>query len=400
MGVFKEKRQVQTEEIRDALRMKQQIEMLTRENKSLEQKMYSPYKSFFYPHPDKQAFVQAALDRERIPYRETDNGFEAQECYAEMIRKIESQYKEPPRSLREKLRDEIDRVLMMSLSFDDFLKRLEAEHYEIKRGKYIAAKPENAQHFIRLKSLGTLYNETALRKRLGFKQVYEDDLLQKTEDARQRHLPGYRVLMVMQNYIFYFSEGYFPVRKKNPKGLLTWENDAVLDKLTALNERLNQGATKLSLRRDADLKQQEVEELKEQLKKYDGYVQNDIDLLECARVVFCGKQSPRFTPEQAQDRLAECPRMTSYNWRDWEPHLESLRESRQYTADCLQKAEMELREAIDVLETCEQVLGGSFLQTMAQKELQRRNAETGAVPNGQTDADAPPERVQFTPRRR
>lgn len=400
MGVFKEKRQVQPEEIRDALRMKQQIEMLTRENKSLEQKMYSPYKSFFYPHPDKQAFVQAALDRERIPYRETDNGFEAQECYVEMIRKIESQYKEPPRSLREKLRDDIDRLLMMSQSFDDFLKRLEAEHYEIKHGKYIAAKPENAQHFIRLKSLGTLYNETALRKRLGFKQVYENDLLQKTEAAKQSHAPGYTVLIVMQNYILYFSEGYFPVRKKNPKGLLTWENDAVLDKLTALNEKLNQGATKLSLRRDADLKQQEVEELKEQLKKYDGYVQNDIDLLECAQVVFCGKQSPRFTPEQAKARLAECPRMTSYNWRDWEPHLESLRESRQYTTDCLQKAETELREAIDMLETCEQVLGGSFLQSMAQKELQRRNAETGAVPNGQTDADAPPERVQFTPQRR
>ena len=260
MGVFKEKRQVQPEEIRDALRMKQQIEMLTRKNDSLEQKMYSPYKSFFYPHPDKQAFVQAALDRERIPYRETDNGFEAQECYVEMIRKIESQYKEPPRSLREKLREDIDRVLMMSQSFDDFLKRLEAEHYEIKRGKYIAAKPENAQHFIRLKSLGTLYNETALRKRLGIKQVYENDLMQKTETAKQGRAPGYTVLMVMQNYIFYFSEGYFPVRKKNPKGLLTWENDAVLDKLTALNEKLNQGATKLSLRRDADLKQQEVEE--------------------------------------------------------------------------------------------------------------------------------------------
>jgi len=129
-------------------------------------------------------------------------------------------------------------------------------------------------------------------------------------------------------------------------------------------------------------------------------VQNDIDLLKCARVEFCGKQSQRFTPEQAKARLAECPRMTSYNWRDWEPHLESLRESRQYTADCLQKAESELREAIDMLETCEHVLGGSFLQTIAQKEQQRRNAETGAVPNGQTDTDAPPERVQFTPRRR
>ena len=30
-----------------------------------------------------------------IPYRETDNGFEAQECYAEQIRAIEKQYAAP-----------------------------------------------------------------------------------------------------------------------------------------------------------------------------------------------------------------------------------------------------------------------------------------------------------------
>ncbi len=399
MSVFKEHRQIQPEEVRKALHMKEQIEVLTRKNESLERKMYSSYKSFFYPHPDKQAFVQDALDRERIPYRETDNGFEAQECYVEMIRKIEAQYKEPPRSLRDKLRDDIDRVLMMSRDFDDFLNRLEAERYEIKRSKYIAAKPENAQNFIRLKSLGSWYNETALRKRLGLKQIYENDLLQKTESAKQSRAPGYTVLMVMQNYILYFSEGYFPVRKKNPKGLLTWENDAVLDKLTALNEKLNQGATKLSLRRDADLKQQEVEELKERLQQYDGYIRNDTDLLECAQVLFRGKESARFTPAQARERLNGSP-FSAGNWRELERKIENTKASRQYVAESLNKAEAELREAIDMLETCDQVLGGSFLQTMAQKELQQRNAETGAVPNGQADADAPPERVQFTRRRR
>ena len=395
MSVFKEHRQIQPEEIRKALHMKEQIEVLTRRNEALEQKMYSPYKSFFYPHPDKQAFVQAALDRERIPYRETDNGFEAQECYVDAIRKIEVQYKEPPRSLRDKLRDDIDRVLMMSRDFDEFLKRMEAERYEIKRGKYIAAKPENAQNYIRLKSLGSWYNETALRKRIGLKQAYENDLLQKTEAAK----PGYTVLMVMQNYILYFSEGYFPVRKKNPKGLLTWENDAVLDKLTALNEKLNQGATKLSLRRDADLKQQEVEELKERLQQYDSYIQNDADLLECAQVLFRGEDSARFTPAQALERLNGSP-FSAGNWRELERKIENTKASRQYVAESLNKAEAELHEAIDLLETCDQVLGGSFLQTMAQKELQRRNAETGAVPNGQADADAPPERVQFTRRKR
>ena len=97
--------------------------------------------------------MQAVLDRERIPYRETDNGFEAQECYVDAIRHIEAQYQEQPRSLRDKLRDDIERMLMMSKDFDELLQRLRDAHYEIKQGKYIAVRPENARNYIRLKSL-------------------------------------------------------------------------------------------------------------------------------------------------------------------------------------------------------------------------------------------------------
>ena len=177
-----------------------------------------------------------------------------------------------------------------------------------------------------------------------------------------------------------------PIRRKDPACVLTWKNDAELDRLTALNEKLNQGATKHSLRRDADLKQQEVEALKERLQQYDGYIRNDTDLLECVQVLFRGKDSARFTPAQARERLNGSP-FSAGNWRELERKIENTKASRQYVAESLNKAEAELRAAIDLLETCDQVLGGSFLQTMAQKELQRRNAETGAVPNGQADAE-------------
>ena len=46
------------------------------------------------------------------------------------------------------------------------------------------------------------------------------------------------------------------------------------------------------------------------------------------------------------------------------------------------------------------VLGGSFLQVLERQEDQRRNAESGAVPNGQTDADAPLEPPRMYSRRR
>ena len=123
-AVFREKQRVEPEDIRDALRMKQQIAQLTSINVAMKEQMYSPYKSFFYADDDKRSFVQAALDREKIPYRETENGFEAQECFVDAIRRIEAQYRKQPTSRREKLRDDIDRLLMMSKDFDQLLQRL------------------------------------------------------------------------------------------------------------------------------------------------------------------------------------------------------------------------------------------------------------------------------------
>lgn len=83
----------------------------------LETQQRSPYKSFFYSAPDKQSFVQTKLDELGIPYRETENGFEAQECYVDQIRRLEKQFKAPRTSQREMMRNDIDRLLMQSCRF-------------------------------------------------------------------------------------------------------------------------------------------------------------------------------------------------------------------------------------------------------------------------------------------
>ena len=57
-------------------------------------------------------------------------------------------------------------------------------------------------------------------------------------------------------------------------------------------------------------------------------------------------------------------------------------------------------DAAEWLTAAEQVLGGSFLQVLERHEDQRRNAESGAVPNGQTDADAPQEPPRMYSQRR
>ncbi|MDE5558398.1 MAG: plasmid recombination protein, partial [Ruminococcus sp.] len=154
--------EISAEKIR---RLYEKLKLLEKKNETLEIQKNSPYKSFFYSLPDKQAFVQAKLDEKNIPYRETENGFEAQECYVDEIRKIEKEFK-PTSSIREKIRDDIDRLLMQSASVDELFEKLRKEKYEIKHGKYLAVKSPDSKNFVRLKSLGEHYSEYALRNRI------------------------------------------------------------------------------------------------------------------------------------------------------------------------------------------------------------------------------------------
>ena len=284
--------------------------------------MQSPYVSFFYSNDDKHTFVQDEIQRRGIPFRETENGFEAQQYYTEEIRQIEKQYR-PSRSKRDVMRDDIDRALMQSKDFDEFLVRMEKRKYEVKRGKYLAMRPEFAANFIRVKSLGEFYSEGALRNRLSAKRTYERDLEQRLRQAEETNAPNYRVLKMMHLYIVAFSKGYLPVHKKNPQHILTWKNDAELDRLTSLNEKINQGATLDSLRADMAKKEKAVREIEQTI---EGSNISDPEVA-------------------AKLNIA------------------------------LKFAKQELQEAAGWVTTAEQVLGGTFVQQIGELEKQRRESD-------------------------
>ena len=217
---------------------------------------------------------------------------------------------------------------MQSRSFDELLARLERAHYEVKRGKYIAVKPQNFGTFIRLKSLGEFYSEAALRNRLFEKLAYEQKLVREMEEAKMRNSPNYRVLAMQHYYIISFSKGYLPVRKKNPNRVLSWVNDAELYRLTALNAKINEGATLDSLRADITEKEEAIRRIERTRDGCDDSDQKLIMRLNAALI----------------------------------------------------HAEYELRDAAELLATAEQVLGGTFLQVIGEAERQRR--ESDYIPNG------------------
>ena len=70
-------------------------------------------------------------------------------------------------SYKAKLKTAIDRLIPISTDFEDLLRRLQNEGYEIKQGKYISCRASGQERFTRMKTLGTDYTEEAITARIA-----------------------------------------------------------------------------------------------------------------------------------------------------------------------------------------------------------------------------------------
>lgn len=315
-------------------KMKSELNALHQTVSTLEEQKYSPYKSFFYASDDKLNYMMQQLTAEQIPYHETENGFEAQECYAQRIREIERSYKVPRTTARDRLRDDIDRYALTAKSFKELLQMLNHAGYSIKLGKYIALKHWDGERYIRLKSLGEYYTERALKNRIGHRIQYEQQISAQAEEAKKNNAPNKVVLMTMLQYMEVFVPYGLPAHKRRQDRPLTWVNDAELNKISALNAALNKGETLDSMRRTFT----ELTELER----------------EAAQVVDQYARITRRTPEENEK-------------------MEAARNLHNEMCD-------KLKEAADMLDMAERIAAGTYIQDMVERENEKKYAES--IPNG------------------
>ena len=74
-------------------------------------------------------------------------------------------------SWKQKIRDEIDKLIPTVNSLDELLQTLEEHGYEIKRGKYISIRAPGQERFVRTKTLGDEYIEESLNTRIRYREV-------------------------------------------------------------------------------------------------------------------------------------------------------------------------------------------------------------------------------------
>jgi uncharacterized coiled-coil protein SlyX len=95
-----------------------------------------------------------------------------------------------------------------------------------------------------------MYNELALRNRIQNRGTYEMMINNNLNAVKDKQSLEYRYHLTVRQYVITFKGGRLPARKVRKKEPFTFVNDAELDRLAALNRRINQGATITSLRNE------------------------------------------------------------------------------------------------------------------------------------------------------
>lgn len=365
--------------------LQMRVAQLSAETEALNREKHSPYRAFFYSNNEKQLYVQTELDRRNIPYRQTETGFEAQCCYVEEIRRIEKSYSAKPTSQREKMRADIDRVLMRSTSLREMYSFLMEEGYELKNGKYPALRAPDGVNFIRLRSLGADYTDLALINRIKGNQEIEHRLAKVMEDEPNKQGLHFRVLSTMRIYMIEVKQAKVTPRKKIIAKPVSWINDPELDRLLLLNRKVYEGATLQSLKTDFEKKDAAVAELREKCKAAKDDLQMGIDLREMIEIVFAGKESARFTRQQAEQKVKTIPSISSSNWRNAEIMVTSFTEAAEKAERELAQAEKELRAAAELWGTAKRVAAGTFVSELRHQSNLQKVADM--IPNGFMAAD-------------
>ena len=361
-------------------KLKMSVENSKERIAELEKEKASPVKSFFYSDPDKQSFIQSKMDSMNIPYVETEHGFDAQECYVEQIRQWEKAYKSTAKSFREKIIEDIDRLLVQCTDVEELYKKLKAEGYEIKFGKYISVRPPKAERFIRLKSLGEEYNERALQNRIQHCMNFESKLNENIDKAKAENSPTYKTLTTIRFYTVTFKKGLLPCRKKFKQQPFSWTNDAELDKLLILNRKINQGATIQSMKQDFENLEQKLKEKNESAVEVQKKVQRLSRGQEAFEVLYEGKKSETISLEEAQLYQKRYPNINENTYHQTKELADAARQEQSVLKEEINELEKEIRELSSAISVAEQVRAGTYVQELVSSENIRRNADV--LPNG------------------
>ena len=270
---------------------------------------------------------------------------------------------------------------MQVSDYDKIFEGLKFYGYEVKHGKYTAVKPKDGSQFIRLKSLGEMYNEQALRNRVQNRLTYESQVRDKLNSIQDKQSLEYRVHYTVLQYVVTFKGGRLPAKKVNKKQPFTFINDVELDKLARLNKKINEGVTLTSLRQDLMLLENSIAQKEERISVLKQELAFNETLYEKAVNWYSGRAR-----NQADLAILEKHKLTMDDYGRLKNVIEVRQSSIADLEETLSADRAKLTDTLDTLNSFEKIMSTTYVDALVQSEYERRQA--ARIGNGLKSADA------------
>ena len=221
----------------DAELIKNQNDFLRSEIQKRDERIYSLSRKIgakFVPldiySEDKLQFVSAELEKAGVPFVEENNTLHIPDYAHKTAAAIAESFRpKNAENIREKIKLDIDRLVYCSVDFEDFLSKLQERGYQIKRGKYIAVKPEFAERFVRLKTLGNAYIPKNLEQRIADRDKFPNAVRAKYQTANTFEK---QIHITVMNMIIGVKQFRLMPKKIDPTKIYVFQNDANINYLS------------------------------------------------------------------------------------------------------------------------------------------------------------------------
>lgn len=312
----------------------------------------SPIVKFEVFNSDKLLYIARELENSRIQFAEEENAIYVPEFALPQCKKLAADFQKISPGIKEKIKMDIDVLVLSSENFEQFLDKLQALGYEIKRGKYLAVKAPDAERFTRLKSLGAAYLPENLEKRIADRDKLPNAVREKAKTStgvtQIFELEITRVITAVQGL------SYRP-KKANQSKIYNFDNDTVIGNLSTQLVTLDE--LKINSREQLYSTAEKLESEIEENRRHIRELEDEMPVLK--KKISAGDNSP--TLQQRSDLLPQ--------------YIDSLKSE-------IEGKRLKLSRVSDVIKNYEQVSDGDFLRKIIceqQEEFlreQKRSAQT------------------------
>lgn len=323
--------------------MRKKIERQREQINELSERYQSPLIKFEIFDADKLLYVARELENRNIKFAEDNNSIYVPEFALAQCKKFAAEFKSIIPGIKEKIKMDIDVLVLSSESLEQLLDKMTALGYEIKRGKYLAVKSPDAQKFTRLKTLGEDYLPENLEKRITNRNAFPNAVYSAIENSsdieREFHLEISKTIVAIRGLAF-------RPKKLREDRIYDFENDNLINELSKqiltitefnINSREKLYAVAEELENKIAENLRRVEELKNEIPVLKKKIEND---------------KPTEDQQRRYDLLPN--------------YIDSLKAE-------IERDRRKLSRVVDVIEHYERVSGGDYLKNIIREQQADQN---------------------------